>query len=474
MLNGFWDNLSKGARVSLVVSVLLLAGATGVAGWWLLKTEYRVLFADLTPQDSAAIVTELERLKTPYQLGDNGTTILVDKDAVHRVRLKVMDKELPLHGAVGFELFNNTDFGMTEFAQKINYQRALQGELTRTIMALAEIRDVRVHLALPEQGLFRQQNNRPKAAITVTLKPGQLLHKDQITGIQRLVAAAMPGMAVQDVTIVDQHGVALTRAPSETEGDSPGGSQLDLKKETEQYLARKVAEVLDKTFGAGQTVASVDATLNMDQVRATQESVVAPPAKSGQTPTGVIVRERESIHESGAPLDVKAAEAAKGGSSQHELDYQVGRRVEQIVSQPGSIQHLHVVAVVYKSLSLDQLDQVRRIVATTAGLSEQRGDTVEVQCLDGLATPAPAAQPEPLPAQAAAGGTASAPVAGNGLHPVVVSLGGLAVLVVLTAVLLAARRRSPAPPALSDAQRRAALEQVQHWLRRPHEAEDVL
>ena len=479
MLNGFWNNLGKGARVGLVAGALLIVGATAVAGYWLLKTDYRVLFADLSPQDSAAMVAELERMKTPYQLGENGTTILVDKDAVHKLRLKVMGKELPLHGAVGFELFNNTDFGMTEFAQKINYQRAVQGELTRTILALAEIRDVRVHLAIPEQGLFKQAGNRPKAAINVTLRQGEMLRKEQIGGIQRLVSAAVPGMAVQDVTIVDQHGVALTRAPSEADGDSVAGNQLDLKKETEQYLSHKVSEVLDKTFGAGQSVASVDVSLNMDQVRSTQESVVAPPGKTGQAQTGVLVRERESVHEGAAPLDLKAVEAAgaaKAGSSQHELDYQVGRRVEQVVGQPGSIQRLRVVAIVYKSLSLDQIDQVRRIVASAAGLSEQRGDTVEVQSLDGLAAP-PVVQPEAaLTDDVPATAPAAAPSAVRaGPAPVLVSLGLLLALSVAgLSILVARRRRAPSPPALTPAQRQLALEQVRQWLRQPREAEDGL
>ncbi|MFY7940151.1 MAG: flagellar M-ring protein FliF, partial [Burkholderiaceae bacterium] len=131
-----------------------------------------MLFSDLKPQDAGAMTAELERLKVPYQVADNGTAILVDKAVVHTTRIKLMGKELPLHGAVGLELFNNTDFGMTEFAQKINYQRAVQGELTRTILSLAEIRVVRVHLALPEQGLFKQATSKAKASISLTLRQG--------------------------------------------------------------------------------------------------------------------------------------------------------------------------------------------------------------------------------------------------------------------------------------------------------------
>jgi len=162
----FWQGLTQRARAGLIGGVLIIVLGVALAAWWVFRTEYQVLFSELKPQDAQAMTTELERLKIPYRLGDNGTAILVDKTTVHATRIKLMGKELPLQGAVGLELFNNTDFGMTEFAQKINYQRALQGELTRTIQSLAEVREVRVLLALPEQGLFKQATAKAKASIT--------------------------------------------------------------------------------------------------------------------------------------------------------------------------------------------------------------------------------------------------------------------------------------------------------------------
>lgn len=127
MIRDLWHNLSTIARTGLVAGAVCIAAAVALFGYWTLRTDYQVLFSDLTPQDSAAMVAELDRLKVPYQLGDQGTSILVDRNQVYKTRIKLMGKDLPLHGAVGLELFNNSDFGMTEFAQKINYQRALQG-----------------------------------------------------------------------------------------------------------------------------------------------------------------------------------------------------------------------------------------------------------------------------------------------------------------------------------------------------------
>lgn len=474
-----WNNLGRNARIGLIAGILAIVAAT-FAAMWLVRTEYQVLFSDLAPQDAGAMVSELERMKLPYKLGDNGTSILVDKDLVHQTRIKLMSKELPLHGTLGFELFNNTDFGMTEFAQKINYQRALQGEITRTILSLAEIQSARVHLALPEEGLFKRANSVPKASITLTVKQGQSLRPEQISGIQRLVSAAVPGIALADVTIIDQHGVALTRL-SRADGDD-SSSRLELKKEMEKYLGRKVSDVLDRTFGVGQALATVDVSLNMDQIRTTIEDVVAPPAKSGEVPTGTLVREREVLREGSAPLDAK--NGTSGGSSQREVEYSVGRRVENIVAMPGSIRRIDVVAVVRKPLDAVQQERIRSIVAAAVGASLERGDSVVVQPLnalgavDGVTTNAAAvlgnddtdagatAMSKNAQGGVAASGGKLAPAKtvtnDNGL--LVSILLGLMVLVVGTVMWLRRSAVEKENPPLSEEQKRALMEKLQSWM----------
>lgn len=381
----FWEKLGRGARAGLLASLFAIVAATVALGYWMLRTDYQVLFSDLAPQDAAAMASELDRLKMPYKLGEDGASILVDKDQVYKTRMKLMGKELPLRGAVGFELFNNSDFGMTEFAQKINFQRALQGELTRTILSLTQIKDARVILVMPEQGLFKQSTSKAKASITVAMKPGQTLRAEQVTGIQRLVAASVPGIATQDVTILDQSGVALSRdAGFDSEGDV-GTGRLDLKKETENYLSRKAGEVLERTFGPGQAMVTVDVVLNTDRAQVTIDDLVVPPGRSGHAPTGVVVRERETVRDTGAPLEAKTNDgstAVRAGSSQRDVEYAVGHRVEQIVSHPGSIRRLQAVVVVRRALSPAQQEQIRRVLAAAVGASFERGDTVVVHTLD--------------------------------------------------------------------------------------------
>jgi flagellar M-ring protein FliF len=461
-----WNSLGNGARVTLVCGVLFIFAATIATSLWVLRPDYQVLFADLKPQDTGAMVAELERMKVPYSIGADGNTILVDRSAVHATRLKLMGKDIPLHGAAGLELFNNADFGMTEFAQKINYQRALQGEITRTILSLSEVRDARVHLALPEESLFKRATSKAKAAITLNLKAGQSLRPEQINGIQRLVAAAVPGILSQDVTIVDQQGVALTRAvPIEGEQER-GATALDLKRDTERLLARKATEVLERAFGAGQALASVDVSLNMDQVRVTTEDVLGAPNAAGQSTAGVMVREREVMRDVGAPLNSRGDASSRIGNTQREIDYQVGRRVEQTATQPGAIRRLQVVAVINQSLDENQLDQMRALVAAAVGAVPERGDTVVVQSLRGLEAASTPAAAAPVGVFESGGqhvlARGTTPRTAANFDPITsLALFGL---VAFVAAWLLVRRARATPDTLTIAQRQALLEQLRRWL----------
>lgn len=449
-----WNALTLRARATLATAAAAVFFTLALAGWWLLRVEHAVLFSDLRPQDAAVMAAELDKLKVPYTLADNGATLMVDRAQVHGVRLKLMGRELPLNGTVGLELFNHTDFGMTEFAQKINYQRALQGELTRTILALAEIRDARVHLALPEQGLFKQNTARPKAAITLAMRPGQVLRGDQVSGIQRLVAAAVPGLQPQEVTIVDQQGTALSRA-SDADGEGATGSaRLDLKRDTENYLSRKASVVLEKAVGPGQALASVDVTLNMDQVRITTEDVI-PASDPRGTPAGVLVRERESARDTAAP-EARGADlrSARGSSMQRDAEYQAGRRLEQVVTQPGAIRRLHVVAVVRQPLGEEQREQLHRLVAAAVGAQTERGDTVVLQSLQPVPADLPMAQAAELPVPSRAETSST-------FDWIAAAAFAFAVVVVL---LVWRRIHETRIARLTDAQRRAALQRVEGWL----------
>ena len=465
MFKEFWDGLAPSGRRGLSVGVVAILALTVAFAFWAVRTDYDVLFGNLSTRDAASMTEELDRMKLPYRLGADGTSILVDKAAVPSTRLKLMSKDIPLHGAVGFELFNNSDFGMTEFAQKINYQRALQGELTRTILSVQEIESARVHIAFPEDGLFKHDQSKAKASVTLALKPGETLRPEQVAGIQRLVSASVTGISADDVTIVSEHGVALTRmAPDDAAGS---GAALDLKHDVEQALVRKATLMLDKAVGTGRAVVSVDATLDMSQVRVTKEDVTHPLAAAGDQPAGVVVRQRETTKDDGTAATPRES---TGSNTQRETEYQVGRRVEQVVSQPGSIQRLQVVAVVQGGMSQSLQDQVRAVLGAAVGASAERGDLVIVQTVDAVATPGrdrapvPAAVPDAIPPESTR--AAAKPPASM----LFIILGGLLLLAaLLLAVLLMARSnrlragtRRVEP--MTDAQREVALKRLRHWL----------
>ncbi|WZB69057.1 flagellar basal-body MS-ring/collar protein FliF [Achromobacter xylosoxidans] len=214
----FWARLDRRSRYPLLLGALVIVIAVAAAGYLLTRGSYQVLFSGVKPQDASTMLAELDKQKIPYRLDADGSTILVPQELVHKTRLRLLGQDLPLHGTVGFELFNNADFGMTEFAQRINYQRALQGEITRTILSLSNVESARVLIALPEQGLFRRGAGVPTASIAVTLRDGRNLTPEQVLGMQRLVSASIPDIESRNVTIVNQHGVALTASVDGEDG----------------------------------------------------------------------------------------------------------------------------------------------------------------------------------------------------------------------------------------------------------------
>lgn len=470
-----WRSMATAARVGLIVGMLLIVALAAGLGLWAYRSDYQILFSDVAPADAASMTAELDKMKTPYQLADGGHTILVPHDLVYKTRLALMGKELPLHGAVGFEVFNNADFGMTEFVQKVNYLRAIQGELTRTILALDEIQAARVHLALPEQGLFKKAQTKPKASVTLTMKNGKVLAPEQVAGIQRLVAASVPDIVSGDVTVLNQHGVALTRV-AQADGGETALTQLDGKRGAEEYLLKKVTAVLDRTYGVGEAVATVDVALNLDQSKVTTEEVL--PAKNADpaaSATGVVVRERTSSR------DGDGASAAAGGtklgggpaSNTTEFDYQVGRRVEQVVTASGTVKRMMVAVLVKQAMSEEQLDKLKEVVAAAAGFNARRGDAVVVYAMNALATP----QPSPAAAvdgSAIAEEVATQPAALSSSRMVAPALGGLAALLVLVAIgfSLGARRKQAAAR-LTAAEREQLLRDVRQWIEPPDAANPI-
>lgn len=382
-----WGQLSSGGRVGLTLGILTILGGLTFGSFWVLRDDYQILFSDLNAQDASAMVAELDRIKVPYRLAEGGTAILVDHESVYKTRLKLMSKGMNLQGAVGFEIFNNADFGMTEFAQKVNFQRALQGELARTIMGFDEVKFARVHIVMPESGLFKRQSAKPKASISLVMRANNRLTPEQVSGIQRLVAASIPEIDSSAVTIVDQHGVAVSKAVAD-DGLAGVAGKLEAKQQIEEYLTRKLVSVLDRAVGPGRAIVSVDVSLAYDQIKVTREDVLPLANTYGQN-IGAIARRRESVQGGDTNGDPVIAAGGLNGSGRSglattsattssEIEFLNGRRVEQVVSLPGTVRRLSVGVMVPDMSDPVELAKLKEVVTMAAGINPARGDAIVV------------------------------------------------------------------------------------------------
>jgi flagellar M-ring protein FliF len=243
------DPSNRAARpipIRLILAVFAALTAALAAGYFLfLRTDYALLYSGLREADAAAIVAELDRTGISYRLADNGSAILVPEGSADSVRLAIAGSEVPSRGAVGFELFNESDMGLTDFAQRINYQRALQGELARTIMMMSGIESARVHLALPERSLFRGARAEPRAAVTVTPTVGRAVDGARVAGIQRLVAAAVPDLAVADVVVLDDVGRLISPAEA---ADATLPPDVEEQEAVRQYYRARARAAIERAL----------------------------------------------------------------------------------------------------------------------------------------------------------------------------------------------------------------------------------
>ena len=366
LFTDFLQSRSTSAKNGLIAGIIAIVLLTLGAVYWVLSDSYAVLFNDLEQQDAASIIRELDNKKISYKIKDDGATILVSADKVHKIRLQLMGSNARLTGGVGFELFDNSDFGMTEFVQKINYQRALQGELTRTIISLDEIKHARVHLVLPENSLFRDNKKTASASVTLFVKNGYRLKNKQVAGIQRLIASSVPGMDISEVAISDQNGVLLSQNIVDDADSRPVSYRLRMRKEIESYLTEKANKLLEGTFGNHEALVSVDVTLDLDKVKSTLEDVI--PAKEDKKG---IIKKRET----------KNTTDKKNDNVTTEVEYRVGRKVDQVVTTPGSIKHLSVGVLVPSNTTARRVMQIEELVSAAVGIDKARGDEIVVHAV---------------------------------------------------------------------------------------------
>lgn len=351
-------------------------------------TEFGVLYNNLEASDAAQIVESLKGKQIDYQLQDNGSTIMVDKNVLHDTRISLAGEGLPAESSVGYELFDKTNLGMSEFVQKMNYRRALEGELARTISTLDEVKKVRVHIVIPEKTLFKKDEKQPTASITLHLKTGRSLNKISIEGIQNLVASSVEGLSLDRVTILDGRGKVLSEAP--LDNNSVVGltsTQHDIQRKVEQHYAEKVQSLLDGVLGADNAKVRVNAEVDFTQVEKTITDF---------DPERQVIRSEQNIQEvseSQDSLSYPAVNQAKNSSNVIQ-NYEITKSVAHIIEGTGNVKRITVSALIngttkinekdgvkslqYLPRSKEELEQLTLAVKNSVGYDPSRNDQISV------------------------------------------------------------------------------------------------
>jgi flagellar M-ring protein FliF len=412
--------------------IVLVALAGSIAGLiaialWTQQPDMQVLFTNLNPEDAAGIVDKLKETKVPYETTGGGNTILVPSAQVHEMRLQLATQGLPHGGGVGFEIFDRSSIGMSDFVQKLNYRRALQGELARTIAQMPEIERARVHLATPERRLFSSDENRARASVVVSLRNGQALAKTQVNGIVHLVSSSVEGLQVKDVTVVDGHGRLLSSAAGGDDAAGLTGSQLEYQRTVEKDIETRIQTMLERIVGANKAVVRVSSILDFRKVETTEErydpnSQVVRSEQRGQekangvngVSSGGVPGVQSNVPE-GAGQEPVQTSSNNNQTKNETVNYEISRTVSRVVEPSGSIKQLSVAVLVdgiyetatppeagkaasdtakkYMARPEEDMKRIEEIVKKAMGYSAERQDQVQVTNVQfDIATEEPSGQ----------------------------------------------------------------------------------
>lgn len=399
-LSRFWGSLNNTQKFITTVFISLSVVLLAIVSMMATKPKMDVLFSGLQGGDSGAIVAKLQENKVPYEV--DGNNIKVPTKYVHEMRMQLASEGLPQGGNVGFEIFDKNNLGLTEFSQKLNYQRALQGELSRSIDELDRVVASRVHIAIPEHRLFDKEANEPTASVVIKLSPGTALSSDEVGGIVHLVSSAVEGLKPNRVTVVDTNGNLLSEATDEATGLDPrmSASQLTLKRTHEQQLERNIQSMLEPVVGANKVVVRVNATINFDRTETNNERFMPEqPGTAGQPGKGIIVSEKTTDETyggrssstggvPGVPANIRPGgptitetTGTGNGYSRKEItnEYQVSKTIEHVIKSPGQIEKLSIAVLVDGKVDAAKLPAIRSAVTTAAGIDTARGDQITVE-----------------------------------------------------------------------------------------------
>ena len=414
--------LDQGQRLRLALGIVLFV-AIGIVGLVMgRQAEWRVLYANLADKDGGAVIAQLGTLNIPYKYTEGGGAILVPADRVHDLRLKLASMGLPKGSVNGFEMMEANRFGMTQFQERLTFQRGLEGELTRSIQALSSVQNARVHLALPNQNGFFREQQKPSASVLLTLHPGRSLDRSQLAGIVHLVASSVPEMKATAVSVLDDTGKLLSTPPDGSGGlGSNDSEQLQYVQQLEQTYSRRILDMLEPMMGKQNVRAQVTAELDFSQTESTTES-----HKPNQTPDSSAVRSQQTVESTNgaaaapaagvpgattnqppaqpsAPINGAAQPLTANGQSggvgsgtsaskrESTINYEVDKTIKVTKGATGVVKRINAAVVVNNLITTDdkgktlstpltetQLEKMTALVRETVGFNKERGDSVNV------------------------------------------------------------------------------------------------
>jgi flagellar M-ring protein FliF len=399
-------SLSTSQRWTIVVAAVLISAGLYSLVHWEKESAFRPLYTTLAPEDASVVIQKLKEGSTEYRLSNNGTTVSVPEDKVAELRLELAAAGVPKSGRIGFEIFDKTNFGMTDFAEHINYRRAVEGELERSVMAISEVEQARVHITFPKESVFSEAQQPAKASVLIKIRAGASLPETAIPAITHLISSAVEGLGPEAVSVLDMRGNLLNRAKrAGNASDDSSDAALEYRHKVEQDLASKLDATLEPLVGAGRYRASVSAETDLTSGEQSEESfdptksamVSSQTSEDTSTPTRAIAGIPGTA--SNLPDAAPRPQVTGGGTSRktENVTYQTSRTVKRTVLPQGSIKRLSVSVLIDHEAhwegsganakrvlvppSPERMKVIHDLVAATAGFNMDRGDQLFVEAL---------------------------------------------------------------------------------------------
>lgn len=360
------------AALGSIVLIIVLFGLLN-------QPTYTTLYTNIHEEDAARIVEELNTNKTPYKLDNGGTTIQVPAEMVHQTRLDMASKGIPSSGLVGYEIFDKSTLGMSEFIQRLNFKRALEGELSRTIIQQEGIESARVHIVVPEKSVFKAEQEETTASIVVKLKSGYSLDGGSIAAITKLVSSSVEGLDQNRVSLIDTKGRLLSKDMGEDNLTASSSKQHEVRQNIENYLSRKAQTLLDNVLGYGNSMVQVNVELDFDQVEKTMETY---------DPESQIAISEQNIKTEN--IGSNMVDSSSQVSENSTINYEISKSIERVIQGSGTIKKLSIATVineipteveengktkiVYEPRPQDQLVKLEQLVKNSVGFDQQRND----------------------------------------------------------------------------------------------------